>query len=185
MITYRDIYEAAKKERYSENLQPISKSFIRDMGDYLKEKRKAASREDVVFSDSLLKTKKQLENAITLFQELMRHRRKKILKLVLIASVTGVSKQDFDNMLLVEKSLFEEMVECVEGADRRLNEILNGKKEKGEVVNIMIMFLDSIEEFVAPDGEKYGPYSSGDFANVPKEVADIFIGEGKAEVMDK
>ena len=111
MITYKDIYEAAKKERYSENLQPIPKSFVKDVAKYMKEKKEVAFREGDVFSDVLMKTKKQLENAVTLFQELMRRRRKKILHLVLIASETGISKQDFDNMLLIEKSLFQDLMQ--------------------------------------------------------------------------
>ena len=110
MITYQDIYEAAKKERYSESLQPIPKAFVKEVAKYLKEKRELAVREEDSFSDVLLKTKKQLENAITLFQELLRRRRKKILNLVLIASETGISKQDFDNMFLVEKELFEDLM---------------------------------------------------------------------------
>lgn len=184
MITYRDIYEAAKRERYSENLQPIAKSFVRDVSKYLKEKREVASREEVVFSDALLKTKKQLENAITLFQELLRRRRKKILNLVLIASETGVSKRDFENMFLIEKGLFEDMVQCVERSDRRLNELLNGKKDDEVLVNTMIMFTEVVEEVVAPSGEKFGPYAVGDFANIPKGVASIFVEDGKAEIME-
>ena len=38
-----------------------------------------------------------------LFKELMLRRRKKILNLVLIAAETGISKQDFNNMLSLEK----------------------------------------------------------------------------------
>lgn len=185
MITYRDIYEAAKKERYSENLQPISKNFVRDVSKYLKEKREAASRDEVVFSDALLKTKKQLENAITLFQELLRRRRKKILNLVLIASETGVSKQDFENMFLIEKSLFEDLVQCIDRSDKKLNELLSGKKEDEVQSNMMIMFTEVVSEVVAPSGDRFGPYSVGDFANIPKEVAGIFVEDGKATIMEK
>jgi len=99
MITYKDIYEAAKKERYSEKLQPISKNFVREVSNYLEEKKIAASKEGGIFSDVLIKTKKQLENAVTLFQELLRRRRKKILNLVLIASETGISKQALDRKI--------------------------------------------------------------------------------------
>ena len=65
----------------------------------MKEKKEIASKQDDDFSDVIIKTKKQLENAITLFKELMLRRRKKILNLILIAAETGISKQDFENML--------------------------------------------------------------------------------------
>ncbi|NCN86636.1 DNA replication complex GINS family protein [archaeon] len=185
MITYKDIYEAAKKERYSENLQPIPKSFIKDVSKYLKEKREAASKEDDVFSDVLLKTKKQLENAITLFQELLRRRRKKILNLVLIASETGISKQDFENMLLLEKSLFEDLMQCIEKSDRKMNESLNGKKDEELQQNNLIVFLEDTPEFLSTTGEKFGPYLIGQFANIPKEIASVFLEDGKAELMEK
>ena len=129
MITYNDIYEAARKERYSEQLQNLPKNFILEVADYFKDKKEMALKVDDVFSDVIIKTKKQLENAITLFKELMLRRRKKLLNLVLIASETGISKQDFENMFAIEKELFEELMKCIEASDKKLNENLSGKKD--------------------------------------------------------
>ena len=185
MITYKDIYEAAKKERYSENLQPIPKNFVKDVAKYLKEKKDFSGKDEEVFSDTLIKTKKQLENDITLFQELLRRRRKKILNLVLIASETGISKQDFENMLLLEKSLFEDLMKCIECSDKKLNEALNGDKEEEVSGNLLIVFREDVSEFISPEGEKYGPYSEGDLANLPKQIANIFIEDEKANLMEK
>ena len=182
MITYNDIYEASRKERYSEQLQPISKNFIKDVAEYLKDKKEIASKESESFSEVILKTKKQLENAITLFKELMLRRRKKILALVLIAAETGISKQDFENMVNIEKSLFENLMKSIDASDRELNEELNGKKIK-EQNNELILFLDKVDEFVGIDGEKMGPYEKGDIANIPKEIAKILVDDGKCEIM--
>ncbi len=123
MITYNDLYEAARKERYSEQLQPLSKNFILEVAEYLKEKKELSLKEDKDFLDMITKTKKQLENAIILFRELMIRRRKKILSLVLIAAETGISKQDFDNMLSFEKSLFEDLMKNMESSDKKINEL--------------------------------------------------------------
>lgn len=184
MITYQDIYEAAKKERYSESLQPISKSFVKEVAKYLKEKREVANREEDNFSDVLLKTKKQLENAVTLFQELLRRRRKKILNLVLIASETGISKQDFDNMLLIEKELFEDLMKCIDKSDKLLNGLLNGEKTEEEQKNSLIVFIDELSPFTEPSGDTLGPYSVGQIANISKSVAKILVEEGKAEYIE-
>jgi DNA replication initiation complex subunit (GINS family) len=184
MITYSDIYETARKERYSDQLQPISKNFIIEVADYLKEKKEVASKEDDVFSDTIAKTKKQLENAVTLFKELMLRRRKKILDLVLIAAETGISKQDFENMLDFEKDFFEEMMKCVDSSDKQLTEILNGKKEE-EKKNILLVFKKDVEEFLDLDGEKIGPFEKGQIANLSSEIANILIDDGKAEVVEK
>ncbi len=182
MITYNDIYEAARKERYSEQLQALPKNFVEEVSSYLKDKKEIALRESDSFSDVIIKTKKQLENAITLFKELMIRRRKKILNLVLIASETGISKQDFENMLVFEKELFEHLAECVDSSDKKLDKALNGEEAKKE--NEFIMFKEDLGEFMGMDGEKIGPFKQGDMANVPKEIAKILVEDGKAELVE-
>lgn len=184
MITYSDLYEAARKERYSEQLQPLSKNFIHEIADYLREKKQLSLKEDDIFSDMVVKTKKQLENAVTLFRELMIHRRKKILNLVLIAAETGISKQDFDNMLPFERSLFEELIKNIEDSDKKISEILDGKTA-GELKNELIIFKTDVEELLDMEGEKIGPFQKGQVANIPREIAKILIEDGKAEVMEK
>ncbi|MBI2044843.1 DNA replication complex GINS family protein [Candidatus Pacearchaeota archaeon] len=182
MITYNDIYEAARKERYSDQLQPIPKNFIDEVSSYLKDKKAMASKDADEFSDVIIKTKKQLENAITLFKELILRRRKKILDLVLIASETGISKQDFENMLKLEKELFEDMMECIEAADQKLDGGLNGVKE--EARNEMVSFKEDVTEFMNIDGERMGPFHKGDIANLPREIVKILIDDGKAVMVE-
>lgn len=110
----------------------------------------------------------------------MVRRRKKILNLVLIASETGISKQDFDNMLDFEKSLFEDLMKCIETSDKKLNETLNGKieeVEKGE----KIIFKEDVEEFMGLDGKKLGPFKKGQEAMLVPEIAKILVDDGKVE----
>jgi len=185
MITYNDIYEAARKERYSEQLQSIPKNFISEVAKYMKDKKEIASKDSDDFSDVIMKTKKQLENATTLFNELVIRRRKKILNLVLIATETGISKQDFENMLAIEKELFEELMKCMDISEKKLNESFNGNK--GEILknNDLILFIENVEEFLGMDGEKMGPYMKGDIANIPREIAKILSDSGKVQLIDK
>ena len=49
MITYSDLYEAARKERYAEQLQPLSKNFIQEIAEYLREKKQLSLKEDDIF----------------------------------------------------------------------------------------------------------------------------------------
>ena len=184
MITYNDLYESARKERYSDQLQPLPKNFILEVANYLSEKKQLSLKEDDAFSDMIAKTKKQLENAMTLFRELMTRRRKKILNLILIAAETGISKQDFDNMLDFEKSLFEELMKGIEASDKKINEMLLGKREVSEK-NELVVFKTDVGEFVGMDGEKVGPFEKGQMANISKEVAAILVEDGKAEVVEK
>ena len=79
MITYNDIYESLRKERYSEQLQPLGKNFVSEVAGYLKEKKAISEKSGDLFSDAISKTKKQFENAISMFKELMLRRKKKLL----------------------------------------------------------------------------------------------------------
>ncbi len=181
MITYNDIYEAARKERYAEQLQPIPKNFVSEVSAYLKEKKGLATKEDDDFSDVVIKTKKQLENAIILFKELLLRRRKKILNLVLIAAETGISKQDFENMLAFEKDLFENIMKSMDASDKKLNESLNGGTNGDIIKNDLIVFIEDVDEFVGLDGDKMGPFKKAQMANLPKEIAKILVDGKNAE----
>jgi DNA replication initiation complex subunit (GINS family) len=184
MISYNEIYEAARKERYSEQLQPIQKNFVAEFSKYIKEKKELVSAEGE-FSDNVLKVKKQLENAMTLFKELIIRRRKKILNLVLIASETGISKQDFENMLSIEKDLFEDLMRVTEESDKKLNTLLSSGEDEQEQKNEMVLFLGDVGEFVGMDGNMLGPFEKGQIANLPKEVVKILIDGKKVELVEK
>ena len=180
MITYNDLYESAKQERYSEQLQPLSKNFIIDVSKYLKEKKQFTLKESEEFSGVINKTKKQLENAVTFFKELIVRRRKKILNLVLIAAETGISKRDFENMLDFEKELFEELMKCMDFSDKKLNKLLNDKLENIQN-NEMVIFKEDVEGFVGLDAENMGPFEKGQIVNIPKQIAEILAEGGKVE----
>jgi DNA replication initiation complex subunit (GINS family) len=184
MISYNEIYEAARKERYSEQLQPIQKNFISEVSKYLKEKKELVAAEGE-FSDNVLKVKKQLENAITLFKELVIRRRKKILNLVLIASETGISKQDFENMLAIEKELFEDLMKVTESSDKKLSGLLSSGEGEPEAKNEMVVFLNNVGEFLGLSGEMMGPFDKGQIANLPKEIVKILLEGKKVEVVEK
>jgi len=184
MITYKDIYEAARKERYSEQLQPLAKNFIVEVSKYLEEKKETSLKKDDVFSDVVVKAKKQLENAVILFKELITRRRKKMLSLVLIAAEIGISKQDFDNMLVFEKNLFEDLMRCIDSSDKKLSESLNGK-EVVEQKHFLVNFLEDVSDFVGLDGKKMGPYDKGQMVNLPKEIAKILAEDKKLEILEK
>jgi len=184
MITYGEIYEAARKERFMQSLQNLPKNFVEEVARYLKEKKQLSLNENDAFSDSLLKTKKQLENAITLFKELMNRRRKKILDLVLVATQTGISRQDFENMLLFEKELFEEIMKLVGNSDKKINDLLEGRQEF-IMRNELVSFLEKVDEFVGFDEQVYGPYEKGEIANLPKDISKILVEEGKIEIIEK
>lgn len=184
MITYNDIYEALRKERYSENIQPLEKNFIKEVSDYLEEKKAMTEKKSDLLSDSLTKTKKQFENAITIFKELMTKRKKKILNLSFIARETGISKKDFENMLDFEREMFDKIVKTMEKSDKQVSDMLNGKKQESKK-HVLVNFKQEVGSFLGPEGEQIGPFNKGDIANLPGEIVDILIKDKKVEVIEE
>ena len=142
-----------------------------------------AGKEDDLFSEAVLKNKKQLENAISIFRELMLRRRKKILNLAFVAAETGISKRDFENMIEFEKKLFDELVKGIEESERAVTEFLSGKKTE-EKKNRMIVFKEDVDEFLGLTGESIGPFKRGDIANLPSEIVKILEEGNKVEFID-
>jgi DNA replication initiation complex subunit (GINS family) len=178
MITFNDIYETERKEKYSKQLQKLPKKFLSEVNKYLTEKKELSKKK----KDS--KIQKQLETAKILFKELMLNRRRKILSLVLIASETGVSKQDFDSMFDFERELFENLIECIKNSEKNFKEIFNGKNQMSKK-NELVVFKENVEEFVDLTGGKLGPYKKSEIANLPKEIVKILVDDNKCDVVEK
>jgi DNA replication initiation complex subunit (GINS family) len=185
MLTYNDLYEILRKEKYNDNLQLLPKSFVEDVAVYLSEKKEESSKEGDFFIGSTGKTKKQFENSIAIFKEIMLRRKKKLLNLVFIAAETGVMKRDYDNMLPFERELFEKFVKAFEETDKELLRVLGAKKADESKKNRMIIFNQNVEQFVDLNGISTGPFVSGELANLDADVATILVSGGKASFVDE
>lgn len=182
MITYNDLYEALRKERYSDDLQLLKKTFLSEVSEYFSEKKKFSDKDDDMFSDIVLKSKKKLENAMALFKELLLRRRKKILNLAFVASETGISKKDFENLLDFEKELFEDIVKSLEKADKNLNDSMAGGKVESRFK--LVKFTNRVEEFLNLEGDAIGPFNKGEVANLDKEIVEILAQDKKIEILE-
>lgn len=185
MIGYNELYEILRKEKYSEQLQGLPKKFIEEFKEYLEENKPQGPDTNDFFSEASAKSKKQLENAISLFRELMLKRKRKLLNLVFVAAETGIMKRDYENMLSVERQMFEDLVKSVEQGDKEISRILNGEKTKKEQKNKMIIFKENVDPFVDHTGNLVGPFKTGQLANINSEIAQIFIQGNKARLVDE
>lgn len=183
MITYNDLYEALRKERYSDELQLLKKTFLNEVSEYFAEKKKFSDKEDDMFSDVVLKSKKRLENAMALYKELLLRRRKKVLNLAFVASETGISKKDFENLLDFEKELFEDIVKSLEKADKNLSNSMVGGPAESKFK--LVKFTSHVDEFLDLEGETMGPFAQGEVANLDNEIVNILIQDKKVEVLEQ
>ncbi|MFA4960570.1 MAG: hypothetical protein WC548_02800 [Candidatus Pacearchaeota archaeon] len=184
MITFSDIYEAMRKEKYSEQLQSLPKKFISETSEYFKEKKEFLNKEDDFFSDVAIKNKKKLENALSSFKDLLRIRKKKILNLAFVASEVGISKRDFENLLGFETDLFEEVVKSLEKAEKNLNADMVGT-QKDERKHKVVRFLENVPEFLDYEGEEVGPFEKGEVANLENKIVEILMNDNKVEILEE
>ncbi len=183
MLTFSDIYEAMRKEKYSENLQILPRKFLVDVAEYFQEKKNFLAKEDDAFSDVAIKSKKKLENAISSFRDLLRIRKKKILNLAFVASQVGISKKDFENLLGFEKDLLEELVKALERADKNQATDMSGLV-KDERRHRLVRFLEDVPEFLGFNGDDVGPFEKGEVANLEVEIVEILGKDKRIEVID-
>jgi DNA replication initiation complex subunit (GINS family) len=184
MITFSDIYEAMRKDKYSEELQVLPPAFLAESAKYFSEKKDFLNKEEDLFSDIALRNKKKLENALSSFRDLLRIRKKKILNLAFVASEAGISKRDFSNLLSFEKDLFEEIVRGLDKAEGNMNaEMLGAEKDTRK--QSLVRFLEDVPEFLGFDGTEVGPFEKGEVANLEKEIVDILSKDKRVEIIEE
>lgn len=186
MITYQEIYDYLRKEKYNEALQELPDNFLKDLSGYIEDKKQVLAKENTsLFSDTLKVTRKQLDNAISLIKEIFSIRNKKVLNLSFAAAITGVSKRDTENLMDHEKSLFESTVKQLEENQKKILTYFEGKHEQEpELKNIFLRFREEVPAFLINDGSEIGPFKQGEVANLPKEIASILISDKKAAPID-
>jgi len=185
MITYQELYDILRKEKYNEALQKLPDNFLQEVSAYLAEKKSILAREGDLFSDALRVTRKQFDNALSITKEILAIRQKKVLNLAFVAAATGISKRDTENLLEHEKALFETVVGQLEQNQEKINAVLDGKlQEEKDLKNILVRFKEDVSAFLA-DKNEYGPFKKGDIANLPREIAEILISSNKAAQIDE
>ncbi|MCK4997802.1 hypothetical protein KAS08_05870 [Candidatus Pacearchaeota archaeon] len=182
MLTFSDIYEAMRKEKYSENLQILPKKFLAECNGYFEEKKEFLKKEDDLFSDMAIKNKKKLDNAVSSFRDLLRIRKKKILNLAFIASQVGISKKDFENLMPFEKELFEELVKALERAEKNQNDDMSGVVNDEQRYRL-VRFLEDVPEFLGFDGNEIGPFKKSEVANLESEIVEILTKDNRIELI--
>ena len=180
MITYAELYEFLRREKYSEQLQVLPKNFFNEASSYFKDKRRIANKSNELFDEAISKTKKQLENAITILKELISRRQKKVVNIAFVASKTGISKRDSENMLDNEVKLFDKMLKSFEDDEKMIMDVITGIDQGKDLKNQLVRFTQETGEFLGPDERRLGPFKPGEIANLPQKISEILVNGGKA-----
>ena len=188
-VTFDTIREAYRKERASDRLQSLNKDFYEKVLEYINRKRgelQSARSRGGRFGNKMVKQHEmELENAEMTLRLLCDLRESKLLKFALAQSNT---RQRIELELPSdERELFEGAMKLIK--DRRTKlfgedvPIIEEKPvEVDEAGLIEVKFLQQTPKFLGLDLKTYGPYNIGDVEKLPKELSDLLVSRGKAQL---
>lgn len=55
----------------------------------------------------------------------------------------------------------------------------------GQKPTALVRFLHPVPKFVGPELDEYGPFAEDDIASLPREVAEVLLGKGRAEEINE
>lgn len=200
IITYETLYEILRREKFRKELQPLDKSFFKNVTHYLNEKTSilnSQQKKSSIFSSiETQKTRRQLENIQRILKELYERRESKIIQLALFSSRTQQNKQTIV-MLEEEKSLYDHILDTLNNHRKSiLHSLLAAKtpdlkktiqpkdlktKTQEKSNTRLIRLLQEVPKFIGTDLNNYGPFEREDVANLPEKIANLLIKTKRAE----
>lgn len=208
VLTYETLYEFMRREKSRAELQQLDPTFFRDVLTYLNEKQQSYDdnlvKNDIFSQSERDKLHIQLANIKKLMKDLYNTRERKIINMAINHSRTGTHIVDAENLLSQEQALFDGLStilkqhrqgilhRMLEGREPDLLPVMLPMPEKEQIKpkpapkpaqpsTKNVKFLEPVDQFVGEELETYGPYNADDIASLPAALADILIGQGKAE----
>lgn len=197
IITYENLYEILRREKYRTELQRLDKTFYSDVIKYLNEKEailsSQSSKNNIFASSELEKTRNQLKNIRSILKELYEKRESKIIQAALFASRSNMA-QDTSMMLIEEESFYNELNALF--SDYKNNILINllqnklpslREKEQKDLKTpdktdtIAIKIVANVPQFIGPDINTYGPFEIGEIIHINNNIADILLRNKQAE----
>ncbi|MAG78112.1 hypothetical protein CL616_01975 [archaeon] len=197
IITYENLYELLRREKYRTELQKMEPLFYKNVIKYLNEKEailESQSKKDSIFaSTELEKTRIQLKNIRKILKEVYEKRESKIIKAALFASRSNMA-QDTSMMLPEELAFYKELSSTFSNYKENIlikllqNQLPSIKlpeqkdlKTPDKTDTLAIKVIQDIPEFVGPDMETYGPFETGEIIHITAKIAEMLLNSKQAE----
>ncbi|MGB9675072.1 MAG: hypothetical protein ACP5IJ_01515 [Candidatus Nanoarchaeia archaeon] len=186
-FSYEDLYELLRTEKYSADLQPLDPSQIRKIAAYLKSKEELIIRQkESVFDENVEKLKIELENAKRALRDLYDKRERKIISRALFTAKGGFKLKDTTNMLVSEEKLYTALLDLLKRSSEEFFDLFNQsfaeiehpKTLKTEFKRVRI--LEALPELIDTSLRKYGPFEPNTITELPEELAELLLQQGKA-----
>lgn len=171
-ITFEMIRKIQKEEANSPKLTKIPENFYESVKNYLQQKRSLAEKMEEK------KTSIEIKNVERLIEDIFNRRERKI---VTWAVNSARAKISVENLTEEEKDFFEKVLSLIKNRREKILKELLSKSEAQKESFSLVIFKESVPEFVGVDMKTYGPFEKGDIAKLPEENMKILIEKGLAE----
>jgi len=175
---YDELFEAWRKEKINEEIQPLPKDFYVRLAKYVKKIREEQRMlDEKTVKGSLMK--KEEENVKKMTIEIIQIRYEKIMHLARKGEtvlLTHLTKE--------EEEWFQESSLQFESFKKFVDMILQGRQKKAKKKTnenfVIVRILREIPEIIGVDMKTYGPFKPEDIVSLPAENARTLIKQGAA-----
>jgi DNA replication factor GINS len=166
-ITFDLIRRIQREEQRSPKLAEIPENFYDAAMSYINQKRQIGEDRKGVL---------EVKSIERLIEDIFDRRERKIVTAAVNTARTNIQPE---NMIEEEKDFFDLVAATIrQRREAKLRTMFT--VEKGEKEDLLV-FKDSVPEFVGSDMKNYGPFKKGDIAKLPDENAKILIEKGLVE----
>ena len=113
-FNYEDIYEISRNEKFSSDLQELTKEDLRKIKEYFKEKEKATQGQNqstnLFATHNRAKVQIEIGNASRVIKDLLERRERKLINRAVFNSRVENSIRDTSNMLEIEEELYDQLI---------------------------------------------------------------------------
>lgn len=197
ILTFRFLRELQKKERATKELEKLDTDFYGQVAKYIEQKINLNLEDNSDFT-----SKRDLDHTKIIIKDILNRRERKVINLAMLNARENLLPK---NILPEEKELFERITTGVKKYRSTLGLVLydDEKKDDNETKikeeqttadrpekveepkkenrTIKITILDNIPQFMADNGESYGPFKKDDIVDIPAAAAELLIKIKKAE----
>jgi hypothetical protein len=113
-FNYEDIYEISRNEKFSSDLQELTKEDLRKIKEYFKEKGKGTQSQNqstnLFATHNRAKVQIEISNASRVIKDLLERRERKLINRAVFNSRIENSIRDTSNMLEIEEELYDQLI---------------------------------------------------------------------------
>lgn len=180
-MSYSLLYDAWKREKENQELQPLDKAFYLALSQYLKGQREELQMLDEKTLKAHLISEEN-ERIKKLLSDLIHSRYRKMFNKVLEGKtippdvLTSEEEVSYSGIASTWKHVEDVLKDVLRGR----TPTANGVKLVDKPKRILVRFLQAIPAIIGPDMKAYGPFTEEDVASLPAENAEVLIKRGVA-----